>query len=256
MMQAFYNAASGLRCQQRNLDVISNNIANINTVGFKKDRVNFKDALYVAMTNPEEPESEVNLMQGNGVVVGSLSKVFTEGNYIETGSVLDVAICSKVGFFAVMGENGEEYYTRDGNFKISIEDGNAYLVTSTGEYVLGRDNNRIQIEGDIDKLQIDEFGNLYNEYHELFATLRVVHFTNPEGLQPMGNNLYGMTEETGEPLEVENPNIRHKFLEQSNVDLTEEMTNMIKAQRAYQISSRALTTADEMERMANNLRQY
>ena len=255
MMQAFYNAASGLRGQQKNIDVISNNIANINTNGFKKNRVTFKDALYVALTNPEEPDSEANLMQGNGVIVNSLSKVFTEGNYIETGSVLDVAICSEVGFFVVRNENGEECYTRDGSFKISVEDGNSYLVTNTGEYVLGTDYDRIQIEGDINQLQIDEFGNLYNEYHELFARLYVVHFNNPEDLQPLGNNLYGMTEEAGEPLEVENPNIKHKFIEQSNVDLAEEMTNLIKAQRAYQISSRALTTADEMERMANNLRQ-
>ena len=254
MMQAFYNAASGLEAQQKNINIISNNIANINTIGFKKDRINFKDALYVAMTNPEDPDSEANLMQGNGVIVDSVSKVFTEGNYVETGSVLDVAICNEAGFFVVRDANGEEGYTRDGNFKISVEDGNSYLVTGSGEYVLGVDNDIIQIDGDIDKLQIDEFGNLYNEFHELFATLNIVHFNNPEGLQPLGNNLYRMTDESGEPLEVENPNIKHKFIEQSNVDLAEEMINLIKAQRAYQISSKALTTADEMERMANNLR--
>lgn len=255
MMQAFHAAALGLENQQKNIDIIANNIANINTTGYKKNRATFKDALYVALTNPENPNSGANLMQGTGVILNSISKIFTGSNYTETGSVLDVAIFNEEGFFVIEGADGELKYTRDGNFKVSVEDEIPYLVTKSGDYVLGQDYERIQIEGDISKLQIDENGNLYNDLHENFATLNIVSFNNLDGLQPLGDNSFALTDQSGEPIGLENPNIKHKYIEMSNVDLAEEMVNLIKAQRAYQLSSKALTVADDMEGIANNLRR-
>ena len=257
MIQSLHTAALGMKGQQTQIDTIANNIANVDTLGYKKSRANFKDALYVAMQDPSNAESEENLQKGTGTLVVSITKTFSPGIIQDTGRALDVALIDERSFFIVSDVNGELAYTRDGSFRLSEEDGEAYLVTGSGNYVLDDSGSRIALEGNVEKITIDKNGNIFNE--EIgdgpFARLGLVTFQNLEGLKAIGNNYYVETEASGEATVVETADVKQRYIERSNVDLAEEMTNLIKAQRAYQISSRILQTADEMEEVANNLRR-
>lgn len=237
MIQSLHTAASGMRAGQKKIDNIANNIANVNTVGYKQKRVNFTDALYQTMLNPVEEDQDNNLQRGHGVLVSSVVKDFTKGSYISTDRALDFAINGE-GFFAVETEEGVRY-TRAGNFYSQTVNGENYLVTANGNFVLDGEYNRITV----------------NDEDELSSELGVFTFINPEGLSEEGNNLYQVTEVSGEAETVDNPKVSQGFLEQSNVDLTEQLTDMMRAQRAYQVASRLVTISDEMEGMANNLRR-
>lgn len=257
MIQSLHTAALGMKGQQTQIDTIANNIANVDTLGYKKSRANFKDALYVAMQDPTNAESEENLLKGVGTLVSSITKTFSLGIIQDTGRTLDVALVDEHTFFTVADNNEEPVYTRDGSFGLSEEDGEVFLVTGSGNYVLDDGGNRIALEGNVEQIMIDEYGNIYNNdiSTEPFARLGLASFQNVEGLKAIGNNYYVETEASGEATAVEKADVKQRALERSNVDLAEEMTNLIKAQRAYQISSRILKTADEMEEVANNLRR-
>ncbi len=272
MIRAFYSSASGMLAQQTNIDTISNNIANINTVGYKKGKASFKDAMYTAIERRPQP---VNLRLGNGTRVGAVQKYFHQGITQSTGGSLDIAIQGP-GFFKVDGGNENILYTRDGNFKLSSEiDGQGAifrLVTSQGHYVLdadtgqpisfrpyypqygmtfSQDNIHISEDGVV-SLQDDE-GNAYG-----MGRIAIVSFVNPQGLESMGDNMYRMPIDdgsiTGPEVGDTGSKLMQGFLERSNVDILDEVTDLIMAQRAYQMSSRVLQTADEMERLANDLR--
>ncbi|MCX7714799.1 MAG: flagellar hook-basal body protein [Clostridia bacterium] len=252
MIQALNIAASGLKAQQTSIDTIANNISNVGTTGYKKERANFKDALYTAMINPADAASAANLQKGSGVIVDSVSSIFTPATIVETGNVLDVAIANEDFFFAVENQGGQTVYTRDGNFAVSAD---SYLTKTTGEYVLDENGNRILVNGDINDLRISRSGDVYLGSDEPIARIAVVGFNNPDGLEKLGGNNFAATQASGAATEAENVDLRHKFIENSNVDMTEEITNLIKAQRAYQLSSRVIATADEAEGLANNLRR-
>lgn len=272
MIRAFYSSAAGMMAQQNNIDIISNNISNINTVGYKKERASFKDAMYTAMERRPQP---VNLQVGNGVRVGATQRYFHQGSAEPTGGSLDVAVYGP-GFFKVEGGNGNIRYTRDGNFKLSSEiDGQGAvlrLVTSNGYYVLDADTAEpisfrpyypeYGITFSQEDVLISEDGtvSLQDEYHNTYdiGRIAVVSFTNPEGLESTGDNMYRMPIEDGsitgpEMVDTESE-LMQGFLERSNVEMAKEMTELIMAQRAYQMSSRVLQSADEMERLANDLR--
>lgn len=272
MIRGFYSSASGMIAQQTNIDTISNNIANMNTVGYKKAKASFKDAMYTAIENRPQP---VNLRVGNGTRVGAIQRYFHQGIMEPTGGSLDIAIQGP-GFFKVDGGNDNILYTRDGNFKLSSEiDGQGAvfrLVTSNGHYVLDADtgqpisfrpyypqygitfsqDNILISEDGIVSIK-DEEGNAYN-----IGRIAVVSFINPQGLESVGDNMYRMPTAdgtvTGPEMEDAESKLMQGFLERSNVDIIDEMTDLIMAQRAYQLSSRVLQTADEMERLANDLR--
>ena len=193
MIQALYSAASGVKSQQTNFDVVANNIANMDTVGYKKSTANFVDALYVALTDPSDPTSTENLQQGTGAIVNSISKTYTAGTCTETGRPLDVAISGDEGFFEVESVNGDVQYTRNGSFTISSEGDNSYLVTGSGEYVLDQNGQKIALQGDLDKLQIDSTGMMYKNSDTPFAHLAVVNFQNAEGLEAVGDSKYVAT---------------------------------------------------------------
>ena len=255
MIQALYNAASGLKNQQTNLNVVANNIANASTTGYKAETANFADALYQQLTDPSDAASSENLQEGTGTLVGSITKTFRAGTTKQTDRTLDVAITSDNGFFMVESASGDIEYTRNGNFNVSPVNGQNYLVTNTGEYVLDTNGNKIVLQGNLSSLKIDDNGTFYANGKTPFARLAVVDFQNPEGLTSLGNNNYAANASAGNLSMESESNLKQGALESSNVDMTTEMANMIKAQRAYQLSSKILSTADEMEGLANNLRR-
>ena len=235
MIQSLYTAASGMSVQQKKIDTIANNIANLNTVGYKQSRVDFKDAIYQTMINPDAASQGNNLQQGHGALISSIKKDFTETGIEETDNALDFSIIGD-GFFAVDSEN-EILYTRDGSFRVSVEGQEKYLVADTGEYVLDNNLNRIVIT--------DNESNLMPG---------VFDFPNQSGLYATGNNKYRVSESSGGAELIQNPEVKQYYLETSNVDITSQLTQMIRAQRAYQAAAKAISTADEMEGIANNIR--
>jgi flagellar basal-body rod protein FlgG len=257
LIRSLYTASSGMRAQQNNMDIISNNIANLNTNGYKKARAGFKDMLYHQVNRPET-DVPVNLQVGSGVMMDSTSRLFTTGNLEHTGQPLDLAIEGD-GFFMIANEAGEIRYTRDGSFKVSVDQQqNRWLVTSDGYYVLDIQQQPIAINGDIQDIRVDNEGNImYDDgVNSIFiSTLGLVRFPNANGLEAVGRNSYIQTEASGEPTVDGTGGIRQHYIERSNVQVFEEMTKLIEAQRVYQLNSRTLQAADEMVALANNLRR-
>ena len=202
--------------------------------------------MYTAMTNPENPGSRENLMQGSGVLARD-SKVMSAPTYYETSIVLDLSIAGE-GFFPVSDGTDRIMYTRDGNFQKAEVDGEIYLVTSQGHFVLDENMQRIPLDGG--EITVRENG----EVEGTNAKIGVMYFPNPEGLTALGGNLYMTGEASGVAYSVERPRVVQRMTEGSNVSLADEMTELIKAQRAYQMAAKAVNTADEMEALANNLR--
>jgi len=253
MIQGFYTAGSGLMAQQTHLDTIAHNLANLNTTGYKGLSPRFGELLYTTVEKPGGGDQNVNLQNGTGVQVNAIARSFQQGSLEETNRSLDLAIEGD-GFFTVLDRySNEVQYTRDGSFQLSVEEDGAYLVTSQGDYVLDMDGNPIVLEEGAD-FQVDASGAIFMDDEDTGLSLGLVRFENPHGLEALGENRYRWTEESGEILPMDTGLVKQGFLERSNVDLIREMTRMIQAQRNYQLSARALRTADEMESMANNLR--
>lgn len=264
MMRALWTASTGMVAQQLNVDNISNNLANVNTAAYKKTRMEFKDLLYETIERGMVKDGQgkpVNLQVGHGVMTAASVKFFTTGNLDTTNNPYDVAIDGK-GFFKILGPDGQNYYTKDGSFKLSAEGENFFLVTSDGYYVQG-DNGNIDLGSDVVDVKIDENGLLTVERtdgtKEEIGNLSVITFMNPTGLLNAGKNLYKATDVSGEAFDTQNDGtgggILQGYLEYSNVQVVEEMVKLIQAQRAYEINSKSIQTADEMLGMANNLRR-
>ena len=269
MMRSLWTAASGMNAQQLNVDTISNNISNVNTNSYKKERLEFKSLLYQTMERASLDDADtgkpVNLQVGLGVKPIATSRMFTQGNLERTENKTDLAIEGQ-GFFMIQTGEDEVSYTRDGNFKISVGDGENNLVTSEGYYVLSTDGEPIAIPENVavKDITIDENGAisymLDGEIEDLGVTIGVVQFANPQGLEAIGGNLYTTTSASGEPIleedgEVTRSKISQGYIELSNVNIAEEMVNLIVAQRAYELNSKAITTSDEMLQQANNLKK-
>jgi len=262
--RALRSAASGMYAQQINIQTISNNIANINTTSFKKNRAEFKDLMYQEVSNspqnsrlPGVIEDTNNKLQiGNGVQVSSTQKIFEQGDLAQTQNQLDLAIYGD-GFYQVRKPDGTFAYTRDGSFKISAD---GSLVTASGNllepgFSLTEDTASVQISKD----GLVSATTLDGSTVEL-GTIELAKFINPAGLHALGNNLYGETTASGAPI-IGNPGtygfgeIHQGYLESSNVDIVEEMISMITAQRAYEINSKTVKTVEDMMSMANNLKR-
>ena len=247
-----YSAKMGIIAQQQRTDTIANNIANINTTGFKSSSVSFKDALYSTMRNPVDNTGSKNLQQGNGVLLAATTRSFAQGIPIETGIPLDMRIEGD-GFFVVEDANGLLNYTRNGSFAVSIEESTQYLVNAQGFYVLDEDSNRIELPNDIEDLSINTDGEIFVD-DLLVASLNIASFVNNEGLETTKNGLFSETVASGEPSKAQAASVYQGSLEGSNVDIALEMTKLIRAQRAFTLMSKALTTADEMSAIANRMR--
>lgn len=270
MMRALWSASSGMKAQQLNMDIISNNLANVNTTGYKKSRAEFKDLLYETLKRPEPDIGQqgfgnpVGLQVGHGVRPAATSRSFSEGNLEETDNTFDLAIDGE-GFFMVQRPDGSLAFTRDGAFKVSLDDTERNLVTSEGYYVLSSDEDLITIDEEYTDISISPDGlitgkNEDGDIDEL-GQIGLVKFMNPEGLLACGNNLYEQTNSSGEyqPKEdITEPgygSIIQGFLEMSNVQVVEEMVNLITAQRAYEVNTKAIQTSDEMLGEANDLKR-
>ena len=258
MYEAVMIAATGLQNQQRRLDTIANNVANVNTVAFMNSRLDFKDALYTAGIVPGLPRTpEGNQQKGHGLMVAGVTRDFSGGNVQMTERQLDFALEGE-GFFALMGPDGETIYTRNGNFSLSVEIDGVYLVSSNGYYVLDADGERIRIPEYTESINVSEDGTIafvIDEDETMGTSLGVYTFRNLTGLLSVGESNYSESVASGERMAAEGARVRQGALEGSNVSLADEMTRMIRTQRAFSLASRALTTADEMEGIANNMRR-
>lgn len=268
MVRALYTAASGMNAQQLNVDTISNNLSNVNTTGYKKETTNFKSLLYTNLNGPKQDTTNLPTVNqvGHGVRAMGNSRNYEAGQFASTGTATDLAISGN-GFFCI-DNDGEEIYTRDGSFKFSmLEDGGSYaLVSSDGYPVLSSEGESIIISSDVpqDSLKFSKDGTIFYMEDGVqmdVAKLRVVQFANREGLEAIGSNFYKATPASGEAISEEDSDtlklseIRSGYLESSNVHLAEEMVNLIIAQRAYEVNSTAIKTADEMMQQANQLKR-
>jgi flagellar basal-body rod protein FlgG len=259
--RALRTAASGMSAQELNIEVISNNIANINTTAFKKNKPQFQDLMYQQVSvSPINSQSSTavsgNTLQiGNGVQPTSTEKIFNQGDMTQTNNQLDLAISGQ-GFFQVKKPDGTYAYTRDGSFKVDSE---GKIVTSSGYYLdpsVTIDENTLSITIAKDgSVQATKVGGTTSTA----GNIELARFMNPGGLKSLGDNLYEQTEASGTPI-IGTPNtssfgsVSQGYLEASNVDIVEEMISMISAQRAYEINSKTVQTVEQMMQMANNLK--
>lgn len=269
MMRSLWTGAAGMTAQQTNVDVISNNISNVNTTGYKSERAEFQSLLYQTLDEPAPASGstmQTEPMQvGHGAQTSAIQRNFNNGSLQSTSNTFDFALNGS-GFFSVLVD-GEIQYTKDGSFKTSIgeDDGNLYLVTTDGYPVLDTNEEPITFPSDSDVI-VDASGNFYGtgedgNDEELGVQFAIYQFVNPNGLEAEGNNLYGVTSSSGEPIleateEVRNTtSVYQGFIEMSNVDIAEEMVNLIVAQRAYEMNSKTITTSDEMLQTASTLKR-
>jgi flagellar basal-body rod protein FlgG len=256
-MNALWIAKTGLEAQQTRLSVISNNLANANTTGFKRDRAIFEDLLYqnVRQSGAQSSQDSMlpsGLMVGTGVRTVATEKLHTQGSMTQTGNSLDVSIQGR-GFFQVLRPDGTIGYTRDGSFQI---DSQGQLVTANGYLV----QPGITVPANAQSITIGTDGTVTvqtpgNPTPTNLGNLQLADFINPSGLQPIGENLYVETAASGNP-QTGNPGLAgvgtviQGSLESSNVNVVEELVNMIETQRAYEVSSKAISTADQMLQFA------
>lgn len=262
MIRALWTASSGMNAQQLNIDTVSNNLANVNTTGFKKSRLEFQDLLYQTIRGAGAVTAQgtmipTPLQVGHGVKPVASTRIFEQGDTTQTGNALDLLIEGE-GFFQVEMPDGTTAYTRSGSFKI---DGEGRVVTSDGyvlqpELVVPEDATSITVatDGTVSIMLTGE------DYLEEIGQIELVRFLNPEGLSSIGKNFYRMTAASGDA-QYGTPGldglgeIAQGYLEMSNVKVVEEMVNMIVAQRAYEVNSKAIQASDEMLQTANNLRR-
>ncbi|RDU70058.1 flagellar basal-body rod protein FlgG [Helicobacter cholecystus] len=262
MIRALHTATTGMLGQQMQIDTTSNNIANVNTIGYKKQRAEFSDLLYQTMqyagTNTSDTTvSPTGIEVGLGVRPISVAKMFSQGSLKETDNNLDVAIAGK-GFFQIQLPDGNVGYTRSGSFKI---DSTGALVNSDGyrlipEITIPEDTTQISIgtDGTVSALQGNQ-GDI-----AVLGQIEIVNFINPAGLHSLGDNLYASTNASGDAIAgVAGQNglgqLRQGFIELSNVKLVEEMTDLITGQRAYEANSKSIQTADAMLQTVNQLKR-
>ncbi len=262
MIKGMRTAATGMTAQQMNIDNIANNLANVNTTGFKRSKVEFQDVLYQNYRRAGTASAigatiPTNLAIGYGVKPVSTAREFSVGDFAQTDNPLDLAISGN-GFFQVEMPDGTISYTRDGSFKLSSE---GELVTSDGfrvspDITIPEDATAVSVSID-GVVSVQLVGT--NEPQEV-GNLELARFVNPAGLSAVGHNLFVETPASGEPI-LGTPTqdglgqIEQGYLELSNVQVVDEMINMIVAQRAYEINSKVIQTGDEMTQIANNLRR-
>jgi flagellar basal-body rod protein FlgG len=259
MNQALWVAKTGLEAQQTRMGVITNNLANVNTTGFKRDRAIFEDLMYQTVRQPGAQTSQNSqlpsgLMLGTGVQTVATEKLFTQGNIVQTGNSFDLAINGR-GFFQVTRPDGTTAYSRDGSFQV---DSQGQMVTSSGFVV----QPGITIPQGTQSLTVGADGTVSaqvtgNAAPVQIGTLQLADFINTAGLQPIGSNLYQETAASGSP-QAGTPGLNglgpltQGAVESSNVNVVEELVNMIETQRAYEMNSKAISTTASMLQYLNN----
>lgn len=260
MLRAMRTAAAGMRAQQTQVDTIANNIANVNTSGFKKNQLAFRSLLYRTMKEPGATTSgsqvdPTGLQVGSGSEISSSTKIFQQGDLEPTGNTFDLAIQGE-GFFEITLPNGEQRYTRDGHFR---QDANGALVTVDGFLV----TPNITIPVDAVEVSVGQDGTVSvtqagNPTPSAVGNLTLVRFPNPAGLKAQGANLFSETGSSGAPT-AQQPGVagtgivRQGFRERANVAIVEELIALIEAQRNYEVNSRTIRVADEMMQQVGQL---
>jgi len=266
MVRSLWTGASGMIGQQANIDTISNNLANVNTHGYKKQRAGFEDLIYQTVRVAGTPATEhtvvpVGVQMGHGVKLADTQRVFSQGSLQATDVPTDMAIAGD-GFFRIQMYDGSWAYTRNGNFKV---DSDGRMVTSNGYWLLPE---VIMPEGFLpERITVSQDGRVMvmvpaidqNDPIEV-GRIELYRFPNPVGLTAVGDNLFKITQASGDPIPGRPGfdgmgTIAHKFLEMSNVAVVQEMVNLIVAQRAYEFNSRAIQTSDNMLGTATTLKR-
>ncbi|MCR4590688.1 MAG: flagellar hook-basal body protein [Lachnospiraceae bacterium] len=274
MVRSLWSAATGMIAQQNNVDTIANNLANVNTTGYKMEVNEFKSLLYQTIQTRTTTANGVNkpigAQVGLGVRNASITSEFGQGSLLESENPTAVALSNTqgTGFFGIQGDDGNTYYTRNGDFVFALNENNSLsLTTSSGLRVLNTNGAPITVTGDhiADKIKIDTDGTLMypdddGNMESLNMTIGVWQFQNPKGLDKIGDSLYSVTAASGIAMnEATNNNLTKSdivqgYLEGSNVQIAEEMVNLIIAQRAYESNSKVITTTDDMMQLANQLK--
>lgn len=262
MLRALYTAKTGAETQQFNIDVIANNVANVNTTGYKKARAEFQDLLSQTYSTPgaigdQGTVDPTGIQVGLGAKVSSTQRVFLPGSMVQTGNPLDLAIQGE-GFFQVQLDNGQVAYTKDGSFK---RDANGSMVTSDG-YPL---QPGLTIPSDASEIIIGSNGSVSvrqpgSSTLNQVGQIQLARFSNPAGLESIGRNLYNQTPASGDPVQGNagqadfgQTTISQGFLENSNVQIVEELINLITAQRAFEANSNVIKSADQVLQYVNNI---
>ncbi|RMH55212.1 MAG: flagellar basal-body rod protein FlgG [Candidatus Hydrogenedentota bacterium] len=261
MTRALYTAATGLSAQQFNTDVIANNLANVNTTGFKRVRAHFQDLLYQTIHLAGTPSSvgtqvPSGVQVGHGAKVISTERLFSQGSFRQTENQFHLAI-EGAGFFKIILPDGSEAYTRDGSFE---RDSQGQIVTHSG-FLL---DPQITIDPEAINIEINQEGVVTEQLPDgtlnQLGQIQLTNFINPSGLQALGSNIFRETAASGAPL-TGNPGqngtgqLRQGFIEISNVNVAEELIDLIVAQRAYEVNSRSIQTQDSMLQTATNLKR-
>ena len=284
MMRALYTAASGMIAQQTNVDVISNNLANVNSTGYKASTAEFKSLLYQTLqsrsTSANGDDKPIPAQVGTGARTAAITTHFSQGSLIDSTSTFAFGLEGD-GLFGLMNPDGEIVYTRNGDFTVGKTNDDDFMICSSDGYpVVDSDGNPIQFSGEYDvsnlvitsdgsfyyrviEEQPDENGNMHKteRLDDLETRMGVFQFTNPSGLDSIGSSLYKETEasgiamEEGTYTELKRTKVCQGRLEASNVQVADEMVNLIVAQRAYEMNSKAIQAADDMLGQANQLKR-
>lgn len=263
MLRALHTAATGMQAQQINIDTIANNIANVNTAGFKKSQASFEDLLYVTIESPGLQQDQagtsapIGLQIGSGSRLSGTTKIYSPGTLEITERPLDVAIDGS-GFFQVLLPDGNTGYTRDGHFLINAD---GVIVNGAGHIL----QPQISVPPDVLQLNIDPSGRVTGstagspDTTSVFGEIRLTNFMNPSGLLSVGTNIVRQTSASGSPTVDSTPGenglgfLKQGFIERSNVQIVNELVNLIVAQRAYEVNSRAIQASDQMLSTATNI---
>lgn len=243
MFSSFYTAASGMEAQLRKVEILSQNLANANSISYKQQRIDFQELLY-------QKVDQMNV--GTGVKIGVTEKIFKTGAMERTNSSLDVAIQGR-GFYRVQTPEGKTVYTRDGRF--AVENGELVIkeIGKTG----------IKIPQDVTGVTIEEDGTVvgYKGKDKVeVGKIKIYDFVNPNGLKGIGKNAFEWTENAGKPIEIDpgkddNPKLAAGFIEKSNVNVITQMMDIVASQRNYELVSKSVESADQMSRMANQMKK-
>ena len=262
MIRSLWTSATGMQAQELNIDVIANNLANVNTSGFKKSRAEFQDLLYESLrpagaASSADTTIPTGVQLGHGARPSAVQKMFSQGDFQNTENELDWAIEGD-GFFQIELPNGDTAYSRCGEFKLDadgrIVNADGFLLVPQLTVPLDTVSITVGMDGTVSVIQADD------PVPSEIGTIQLARFVNPAGLRSLGRNLFVPTEGSGDEI-IGTPGqdgfgtIAQGFLEMSNVSVVDEMVNMITAQRAYEINSKTIRTADDMLQMANQIKR-
>ena len=271
MVRSLWTAASGMIAQQNNVDTIANNLANVNTMGYKTEVAEFKSLFYqdinAKSTSANSEQKPIPSQVGLGVRNSAITSIFTQGAFLDSSNDLSFAINGD-GFFGVRGQDGNTYYTRNGNFVLATDTAGLALTTTDGLKVLDADGKPIVFDESYVASQITVTGDgqiCYpddkNNPQPIGMEIGLWQFNNPSGLEKTDSGLFSESAASGASMNEYTNNslvrseLRQGYLEGSNVQVADEMVNMIVAQRAYELNSKAIQASDEMMQQANNLRR-